>query len=389
MEVFNELLAEIELIPAVDVLSHVDASSPAASDLSSIVGERGDAAGLESLQCTSAYWCATQIAQDLFQVEHSLHQANLEELAGKVKQSASEPGWVESVLGRANVSHVMAACDWYRAIPEASGRFASTVRLDQLVNEPFARKVIDKLSDVTGQNVYEAREMSKAVGELLYRAKTAGAKAVNAWLPPQAEFDPGNRDLADRVISLVLLGQKTDRDDRRALRSFAMDQILRACAEHGLTFQLSVGTRRVGDDSSITASESNTVAALVELVTRHSQVTFDMFASHPTLASEFASAATACPNLNVSGAPSFVGFPVHIRRALRERIEVLPMGRSCALASGSDCVEWVYARAALIRRELAFVLAEMIREGYITRGAAAELARHYLQGNPKRIYNLV
>ena len=414
MQVFNELLAEIESIPAIDVCSQVDPDSPAASDLSEIVlspemqaeviaagappdvlesagaSERLEAAWphLAATQNTAAHWRLAQITEDLLECEHVPHETTLEEVQGKFDAKRQTSGWAESVLDRGHVSKALALCSWHREIPAATDRFLPVVRLDALVNEPFTRKVLDKLSEVTDQTVYEAGDINKAITALFEKAESAGAVAVNASFVPQVDFEPGNRDSADRVLALVMLGQKTDRDDRRALRSYVMDQVLEACAECKMSFQLILGARRAADDRAITTFDTAMVAGYTQLTSRHSRVTLDVIPANRTLAGEFAAAARSYSNVCVSGAWSFAAFPASIREMLRERIEMLPMNRSCALTSGANCAEWVYAGAVRIRRELAMVLADMVNEQYITRGGAIEVARCYLSENPRRIYKI-
>ena len=414
MQVFNELLTEIESIPAIDVCSQVDVDSPGASDLSEIVlspemqadliaaGAPADvlqSAGpsecleaawpyLAATQNTAAHWRLAQITEDLLECEHVPHETSLEELASKLDAKKKTAGWAASVLDRGHVAKALALCSWHREIPAATERFLLVIRLDALLNEPFTGKVLDKLSEVTDQSVYEAGDVNKAIAALFEQAKSAGAVAVNASFVPQVDFEPGSRDSADRVLALVLLGQKTDRDDRRALRSYVMDQVLEACAEHRMPFQLILGARRAANDRAITAFDTGMVAGYTQLMSRHSRVTFDMIPANRTLAGEFAAAARNYSNVCVSGAWSFTAFPAHIRDMLRERIEMLPMNRSCALTSGANCAEWVYAGAVRCRRELAMVLADMVNEQYITRGGAIEVARCYLSENPKRIYKI-
>ena len=67
---------------------------------------------------------------------------------------------------------------------------------------------------------------------------------------------------------------------------------------------------------------------------------------------------------------------------------MLPMTRCCGFFSDAYCVEWVYGKSKLARRELAFALAQLVEEGYLAEGTAIEVARHYLSENPRRIYGL-
>ena len=118
MELFHELLAEIERVPAVDVHSHIRIVSPAASDLSQIalyhfitselesagvdpaVFEIDGAkkrlaeasAGFARIKNTTSYWCLTRILGDLYDAG-APHECDMDDLLGKVESTSSEPGW--------------------------------------------------------------------------------------------------------------------------------------------------------------------------------------------------------------------------------------------------------------------------------------------------------
>jgi hypothetical protein len=111
-----------------------------------------------------------------------------------------------------------------------------------------------------------------------------------------------------------------------------------------------------------------------------------VLAAHEGLCHELAVVSRSTPNVHPSGYWRFLSFPTHIRKIIRERIEMLPMTRCCGFASGASCVEWVYGKAKLMRRELAMALAGLVQEGYLVEGTAIEVAGCYLQENPMRIY---
>jgi glucuronate isomerase len=237
--------------------------------------------------------------------------------------------------------------------------------------------------------VYEAGDLRKAVSEVFRMAKEAGAVAASASFSPQVDFEEGSRDAADRILSLVLLGQKTGRDDRKTLRSYVMDLVLRACAEHEMPLQLMLGVRRpMPGDAAISAYDPAMVAGYAELFARHPGVKFDITTSNETLAHELAVLARNYRNVFVSGYWWYLMFPSSIRKLIRERVEMLPMTKSCGFFSDAYCVEWVYGKSRLARREMAFALASLVNDGYLSQSDASAVARHYLLENPKALYGL-
>ncbi|MGQ9455357.1 MAG: glucuronate isomerase [Armatimonadota bacterium] len=411
---YADLLSEIEQIPAVDVHSHIQPDSPGASDLADIalyhfVASELETSGISSsvfeienprkrvveasagfarILNTTSYWCLEQILGDLYGV--SVPEENdIDSVISRIEQSYQQPQWTEEVLKRANVAKVLACTDWRKPVPASTEVFLPVVRVDSLINEAHNSRTLDQLGKITGHSVYEAGDLKKAIGELLGKTKTQGAVAVGASFEPQTDFVQGNKEEAGSVLSLALLGQKITRDDRRAMRSYVLDVVLQYCAEYELPFQLMLGIKHVhSSEQAITGYEPGMVAMYADIFARHKQTKFDVFISDLTLEHELAVIARNFSNVTLSGMWWYLEFPSFIRRVLRERIEMLPMTKCCGFFSDARCVEWVYGRAKLFRKELALTLSRLISEKYLSRDTALRVARHYLFDNPRQIYRV-
>ncbi len=414
MDLFPSLLEEIEQIPTIDVHTHITFDSPAASDLAQIalyhfITSELEAAGIDiakfdtlsphkklleassgfaRIKNTTSCWCLEQILRDLFALPLP-HESDIQEASKRVEESAGRADWTGEVLRKANVSRVLVCADWRKPVPSGDNLFALVLRVDSLVNEAHSARTLDQLSNITGQPVYEAGDLKKAVGELVANAKHQGAVALGAAFDPQTDFVPGDRTAAGSVLSLALLGQKITREDRRTIRSYVLDMVLQSCAEHGIPFQLMLGIRHIpNSEQAITGYEVGSIAMYADLFKRHNRVVFDVLVSHTVLAEELAVVARSCPNVVLSGAWWYLAFPNAIRKVLRQRVEMLPMTKCCGFFSDAQCVEWIYGRAKLFRRELSITLSQLVFEGYLSHQTALQLAQHYLLENPKRVYKL-
>ena len=415
MELFHELLVEIEQIPATDIHTHIRADLPAAPNLSEIVlcpyiraeletaGVSAEVFEIEEIkkrvleaskhfgkiENTTSFWCLTHILRDLYGLTEEPHEADMESLSKAVEQTAQNPEWASNVLEKANVSNVFLVCDWRSRIPEMSRPFVPTLRIDSLINEAHNPKTMDTLTEVTEQSVYDANELRKAIARLFESAKEAGAVAATVSVEPGTDFVPSDRNEADRVLSLMLLSQKINRDDRKMIRSYVMDQVLKACADHKMPLQLMLGVRQLREDNKrIAAYEPGMMAMYADLFARHDGVKFDVFSASEQFNHELAVIARLYPNVYASGYWWYQMFPERIRSMVRERVQMLPMTKSCGFFSDARCVEWLYSRAKLARWEITYALTEMVEQHYIEEGPAVRTARCYLQENPARIYGL-
>jgi len=59
---------------------------------------------------------------------------------------------------------------------------------------------------------------------------------------------------------------------------------------------------------------------------------------------------------------------------MEERLDMLPTNKQVGFFSDAYCVEWAYAKAVLVRAQLAQVLAQKIAQGQYARGEALEIA---------------
>ena len=72
-----------------------------------------------------------------------------------------------------------------------------------------------------------------------------------------------------------------------------------------------------------------------------------------------------------------------LEHALAERLDMLPLNKQVGFFSDAYCIEWTYAKAVLVRKQLARVLAEKISQGQYDRELALSIARAILYETPQ------
>lgn len=81
-------------------------------------------------------------------------------------------------------------------------------------------------------------------------------------------------------------------------------------------------------------------------------------------------------------------YPEIIKSYLHLRLQMLPYNKIGGFFSDAYVIEWVYGKALLAKKQLAYVLAEMISEGYIDNDLAIEIAHALLHENAIKLYNI-
>ena len=77
-----------------------------------------------------------------------------------------------------------------------------------------------------------------------------------------------------------------------------------------------------------------------------------------------------------------------MRQIMSERIEMLPTNRQVGFFSDAYCIEWGYAKAGIVRRQLANVLADKVEDGQYDLEIAVGIAKEILFDTTKSLLRL-
>jgi hypothetical protein len=78
-------------------------------------------------------------------------------------------------------------------------------------------------------------------------------------------------------------------------------------------------------------------------------------------------------------------FPDVIRQIIAERLDMVPLNKQIGFFSDAYCVEWTFAKAVIVRKQLAAVLAEKIHQGQHNEDEALMIARAILFEAPQAL----
>ncbi len=118
---------------------------------------------------------------------------------------------------------------------------------------------------------------------------------------------------------------------------------------------------------------------------RHPGVRFQFFLSSEHANQSLCTLARELPNISLAGYWWHNLFPGVIRKVFRDRLDMLPLNRHIAYFSDAYCVEWAYAKAFIIRQQVAEVLAEKVEQGQYRVADALDVARAVLFETPQTL----
>jgi glucuronate isomerase len=132
----------------------------------------------------------------------------------------------------------------------------------------------------------------------------------------------------------------------------------------------------------------DTIRQLGEIVGRHPRLRFQCFLSSRHANQSLCTLARELPNLSLAGYWWHNFFPDVIRQIIGERLDMLPTNKQVGFFSDAYCVEWTYAKARLVRRQLARALAERIEQGQYSLDEALKIAKAILYESPQQLLGM-
>ncbi len=124
------------------------------------------------------------------------------------------------------------------------------------------------------------------------------------------------------------------------------------------------------------------------MIARHPKLRFQCFLSSRHANQALCTLARELPNFSLAGYWWHNFFPDVIRQMIAERLDMLPMNKQVGFFSDAYCVEWTYAKAILVRKQLARVLADKIEQGQYSQEDAIAVARALLYESPKTLLGM-
>ena len=152
-------------------------------------------------------------------------------------------------------------------------------------------------------------------------------------------------------------------------------------------FQFSFGAEPLPFETASRLSQ-RTIGQVAEIIGRHPKLKFQCFLGSRHANQSMCTLARQLPNLSLAGYWWHNFFPSTIAQVMHERIEMLPANKQVGFFSDAYCVEWSFAKAVMVRKVMAKVLAERIELGQFNHRQAVEFAREILYQTPQSLLGM-
>lgn len=360
---------------------------------------------LPAIRNTSSFWGVRLILHDLYEWNQPVTPDSWRKLDALIRERADDRSWHHSILDRLNIRRTgteiarrgqgedderlqyalewgfFTRCQWGEydtALYELERCWGKTPASPTPIGagtRPATERVIKSLADVRAavshyveaipyhQILSTATHLSTDIDYTLV-TDTQMAQA----LARRALAGPAERDIYASYINELFLTQLEDQAQR-------------------IVFQFSFGAEPLPYETG-SRLRQETIRQLGELVGRHPRLRFQCFLASRHANQSLCTLARELPNFSLAGYWWHNFFPDVMRQIMSERLDMLPLSKQVGFFSDAYCVEWTYAKAMLVRRQLAQVLAERMDQGQFSLEEALQVARGILFQTPQDLLGM-
>jgi hypothetical protein len=353
---------------------------------------------------TSSTWGVRIILADLYGWREPITEDNWRRLDDLVRERADDRAWHHSVLDRFNVRRTGTEI-------ARRGHGEDDERLQYALEWGFFTRcqwgefdtALYELERCWGRSpespapIGGARPPTKRMIRTLADVHAALGHYVNA-IPYGHVLSTATHLSTDIDYHLVSDGEMEDALSRRnragprerdVYASYVNEKFLGALERRGgeIVFQFSFGAEPLPYETGSRLSQ-RTIAQVGEMIGRHPGLRFQCLLASRHANQSLCTLARELPNFSLAGYWWHNFFPDVIRQVIAERLDMLPANKQVGFFSDAYCVEWAYAKAVLVRKQLARVLAEKIEQGQYGRDDALAVARAVLYHSPRSLLGM-
>ena len=349
---------------------------------------------------TSSFWGVRIILRELYGWKEEVTEKNWRKLDALIRERADDRAWHHSIMDQLNIRRTgtelarrgngedddrlqyalewgfFTRCQWgefdtalyelercWGRSPESPSPIGSGAR-------PKTERTIRTLNDVHAAVEHYVRNIPRVLSTATHISTDIDYRLVSAdemkeALKRRGQAGPPERDTYASYVNEIFL---------TALEQRAQE----------LVFQFSLGAEPLPYETGSRLSQ-RTIAQLGEMMARHPKVRFQCFLASRHANQSLCTLARELPNFSLAGYWWHNFFPDVIRQIIGERLDMLPWNKQIGFFSDAYCVEWTFAKAVIVRKQLAAVLGEKVRQGQYGEDEALEIARSILFESPQTL----
>ncbi len=360
---------------------------------------------LGNVRNTSISWGIRLLLEDLYGWTDAIQPGNWQRLDDMIRERADDRAWQREIIRRANIQRIVTEyarrengrdkdilqyslewafftrCQWGEydtALYELERCWGRTPESPSPIGggtRPLTERTIHTLVDV---HAAVAHYVQNIPYDQIISTATHISTDIN--LTPVSD-----QEMAEALRRRSTAGAR----ERDIYASYINEAFLTALEQHAdrIVFQFSFGAEPLPYETASRLSQQ-TIAQLAEIISRHAKLKFQCFLASRHANQALCTLARELPNFSLAGYWWLNFFPSVMRQVMEERLDMLPANKQVGFFSDAYCVDWTYAKAKMVRKQLAIVLAQKVEQGQYTRNEALEIAKAILFETPQQLLRM-
>jgi glucuronate isomerase len=360
---------------------------------------------LRFIQNTSGWWGVRTILADLYNWTETITAGNWQRLDDLIRERSTDRAWPRSILRRVNIQRSCAeycrrgkgegddvlqySLEWGMFMRCQWGEFDTAVYdLERTWGRPPEQPVtIGGGSRPTPDRVIKTLDDVHAAIKH-YADSIPYDEVVSTATGVSTDIDytlPSDMEMADALTRRAQAGPR----ERDIYAAYIGEAFLAALEKRGekIVFQFSLGAEPLPYETASRLSQK-TLGQLATIVSRHPKLRFQCFVSSRHANQTLCTMCRELPNFSLAGFWWHNFFPDTIRQVMVERLDMVPLNKQVAFFSDAYTAEWSYAKALIVRKQMAPVLAEKVAQGQYSFNDAIHIAREILFQTPQSLLGM-
>lgn len=362
---------------------------------------------LPHIRNTSCYWGVRMILEELYGWDAPITKHNWRELDARIAAKSKDHDWPREIMRRARISRSVTelwrGCDglaedifqysleWAFFTRNQWGQFdTALVELEHAWNQdtPGAPLPVttDRASLRFEKSIRTMEDVEAAVEHYCARIPADRVLSIASHLSTDLAFRAvSESEMAEALRSREAAGAR----ERDIYANYIHGLYLTRMEAMGtkLVLQYSMGAEPLPFETG-SKLRTDTVFELAQLFARHGGLRFNLFNANFHQQQAINTLVRELPNVSVSAYWWHNFFPQYVRETFAARLDMLPLNKHVGFFSDAYCMDWAYAKAAIIRMQMAQVLAEKVAQRQYDRDTALSIARALVYETPRTLLGI-
>jgi glucuronate isomerase len=353
---------------------------------------------------TGISWGIRIILTDLYDWHEPVTESNWRELDDRIRERAADRAWHHAILDRAKIARsgtelarrgdgsdderLQYALEWGMFMRCQWGEFDTALyELERTWGRPAESPTpIGSTRPPVERTIRTLDDVHDALRHYVESIPYDQIFATAMHLSTDINYRLIDKDTMAKAL---VRRENAGEEERDIYASYIAEAFFCALEKRGdkIVFHFSLGAEPLPYETGSRLSQ-NTIAQLAEIIGRHPNLRFQCLLSSRHANQGLCTLARELPNFSLAGFWWHNFYPDAIRHLLAERLDLLPLNKHVGFFSDAYCVEWSYAKAVLMRKQLARVLGERVHQGQFSQNEAIGIAQEILFETPRTLLGM-